>query len=212
MPGSADHRPVDPTPRSQALTALAALARADCMVVARAAPPTAGSSAAAAPGAPAAPAADPAPAAPRAGLLLAATPPLLLLLPAAAAAAPPAAIAASPACVLLLLSSSAPRRSEARWAKASASRREKPRPPRPWGRRPSKARRRWTYSDRIPLDPRSWRLGGSLLLLGARHLDPLRRWWGGLPHQWTRRGTFDTSRRPRIGGACKHSKARSQSP
>jgi len=31
-----------------------------------------------------------------------------------------------------------------------------------------------TYSDRIPLDPRTGRLGGSLLLLGARRLDPLR--------------------------------------
>jgi len=32
-----------------------------------------------------------------------------------------------------------------------------------------------TYSDRIPLDPRSGRLGGSLLLLVVRCLDPLRR-------------------------------------
>jgi len=31
-----------------------------------------------------------------------------------------------------------------------------------------------TYSDRIPLDPRSGRLGSSLLLLRARRLDPLR--------------------------------------
>jgi len=31
-----------------------------------------------------------------------------------------------------------------------------------------------TNSDRIPLDPRSGRLGGSLLLLRARRLDPLR--------------------------------------
>jgi hypothetical protein len=31
-----------------------------------------------------------------------------------------------------------------------------------------------TYSDRIPLDPRMGRLRGSLLLLGARRLDPLR--------------------------------------
>ena len=61
-----------------------------------------------------------------------------------------------------------------------------------------------TYCDRIPLDPRSRRLGGSLLLLWARHLDPLRRRRGGLPHQWTRWGALDTSRRPRIGGACKH--------
>jgi len=30
-----------------------------------------------------------------------------------------------------------------------------------------------TYCDRIPLDPRSGRLGGSHLLLGARRLDPL---------------------------------------
>jgi len=33
----------------------------------------------------------------------------------------------------------------------------------------------------FPLDPRSGRLEDSLLLLGARRLDPLRRWRGGLP-------------------------------
>ena len=54
-----------------------------------------------------------------------------------------------------------------------------------------------TYSDRIPLDPRSGRLGGSLLLLGARRLDPLRRRRGGLPRQWTRRVALDTRRRTR---------------
>jgi len=69
-----------------------------------------------------------------------------------------------------------------------------------------------TYSDRIPLDPRSGRLGGSLLLLGARRLDPLQRRRGGLPHQWTRWGALDTRRRPRIGGASKRSKVKSQSP
>jgi len=65
-----------------------------------------------------------------------------------------------------------------------------------------------TYSDRIPLDPRSGKLGGSLLFLRARHLDPVWRRWGGLPHQWTRRGALDTLRRPRNGGAYKHSKAK----
>jgi len=65
-----------------------------------------------------------------------------------------------------------------------------------------------TYCDRILLDPRSGRLGGSLLFLGARHLDPLRRRRGGLPHQWTWRGALGTGRWPRIRGACKHSKAK----
>jgi len=65
-----------------------------------------------------------------------------------------------------------------------------------------------TYSDRIPLDPGLGRLEGSLLLLGARRLDPLRQRRDGLPHQRTRWGALDTRRQPRIGGAYKHSKAK----
>jgi len=65
-----------------------------------------------------------------------------------------------------------------------------------------------TYSDRIPLDPRSWRLGGSLLLLGVRSLDPRRRRWGGLTHQGAGRGALGTGRRSGAGGAYKHTKAK----
>jgi len=68
-----------------------------------------------------------------------------------------------------------------------------------------------TYCHRIPLDPRSGRFGGSLLLLGARRLGPFRQRRGRLTHQWTGRGALGTSRRPRVGGACEHSKAKSQS-
>jgi hypothetical protein len=39
-----------------------------------------------------------------------------------------------------------------------------------------------TYNDRIPLGPRSGRLGGSLLPLGVRCLDPPWRRWGGFTH------------------------------
>ena len=49
------------------------------------------------------------------------------------------------------------------------------------------------YCDRVPLDPRSGRLGGSLLLLGASHLDPPQRWRNGLPHHGARRGVLGTS-------------------
>jgi len=68
-----------------------------------------------------------------------------------------------------------------------------------------------TYSDRIPLDPRSGRLWGSLLLLGARCLDPLRRRWGELTHQGTGRGALSTSRRSRVGGSYKTHKSKGQS-
>jgi len=68
-----------------------------------------------------------------------------------------------------------------------------------------------TYSDRIPLDPRSGRLGGSLLPLGVRCLDPLWRRWGGLTHQGTGRGALDTGRRSEVGGAYKTHKSKDQS-
>ena len=193
--------------------ATAALAVMGCVAVARAVLLTADSSAAAASRAPAAPAADPAPAAPRAGPLVVAAP-LLLLLPVVAVAAPTAAVAASPARALplpfpLLLDGVEP---------------DGPRRPLhdrgsldllvhgPGVLRKTVTAGPLTYSDRSPLDPRSGRLGGSLLLLGARRLDPLWRRRGGLPHQRTRRGALDTRRRPRIRGACKHSKAKSQLP
>ena len=133
-----DNRQAEPPPRFQALVAPVALTGVDYEVAARAVPLAADSSAIAAPGAPAAPAAGPAPAAPRVGVPLATAPPLLL--PAAAAAAPPAVVAASPARAPPP-SSSTTRQNGARWAKASALWWERPRPPRPWGRRPSKARR-----------------------------------------------------------------------
>jgi len=60
-----------------------------------------------------------------------------------------------------------------------------------------------TYSDRIPLDPRSGRLGGSLLLLGVRCLNPLWRRWGRLTHQGTGRGALGTGRRSGVRGAYK---------
>jgi len=69
-----------------------------------------------------------------------------------------------------------------------------------------------TYSDRIPLDPRSGRLEGSLLPLGVRRLDPLWQRWGRLTHQGTGRGAFGTGRRSRVGGACKMHKSKGQSP
>jgi len=68
-----------------------------------------------------------------------------------------------------------------------------------------------TYSDRIPLDPRSGRLTGSLLLLGVRSLDPRRRRWGGLTHQGTGRGALGTGRRSGVGGAYKTHKSKGQS-
>ena len=63
-----------------------------------------------------------------------------------------------------------------------------------------------TYSDRIPLDPRSGRLGGSLLPLGVRCLDPLWRRWGRLTRQGTGRGDLSTGRRSGVGGAYKTNK------
>ena len=191
-----------------------ALAGAGFAAVARAVLLTADSVVAAASGVPAAPAAGPTPVAPRAILFVVAALPFLLLRPAAVVAAPLAAVAASPARALPLPSSSSPRRSGADGPR---------RPLRDWGsldllacgagvlRKPVVARP-VTYSDRIPLGPITGRLGGSLLLLGVRRLDLLRRRRGGLPHQWTRRGALDTRRRPRNGGACKRSKAKSQSP
>ena len=67
-----------------------------------------------------------------------------------------------------------------------------------------------TYSDRIPLDPRSGRLGGSLLPLWVRCLDLLWRRWGGLAHQGTGRGALGTGRRLEVGGTYKTYKGKSQ--
>ena len=50
-----------------------------------------------------------------------------------------------------------------------------------------------TYGDRIPLDPRSGGLEGSLLPLGVRCLDPLWRRRGGFTHQGTGRGVLGAS-------------------
>ena len=67
-----------------------------------------------------------------------------------------------------------------------------------------------TYSDRIPLDPISGRLGGSLLPLGVWCLDPLWRRWGGLAHRGTGRGALGTGRRSEVGGTYKTYKGKGQ--
>ena len=69
-----------------------------------------------------------------------------------------------------------------------------------------------TYSDRIPLDPRSGRVGGSLLPLGVRCIDPLWQRWGGFAHQGTGRGALGTGRRSEVRGAYKTHKSKGQSP
>ena len=126
--GSADHRPTVPPLWSQAFAATAVLAGVGFVVAVRAALPAADSTAAAASEAPAALAAGVAPIAPRAALPTAAASLLPLPLPLPCA---------------LLLSSSSPQRSEARWARASVSRQEKPRPHHPRYGHPSRADRRW---------------------------------------------------------------------
>ena len=74
---------------------------------------------------------------------------------------------------------------------------------RPGIRRSPVAARPVTYGDRIPLDPRSGRLGGSLLSLGPRRLSLFWRRRGRLTLQGAGRGTLGASRWLRVGGAYK---------
>ena len=113
----------------------------------------------------AAPTAGPPPAAPQAVPLVAASPPLLLLLPAAVVAPHPAAVAASPARTLQPDGPRHPLRDKGSLDLLVRG---------PGVLRKPVTAGPVTYSDRIPLDPRMGRLRGSLLLLGARRLDPLR--------------------------------------
>ena len=69
-------------------------------------------------------------------------------------------------------------------------------------RRPTAARP-ITYGDRIHLDPRTRGLGGSLLPLKVRCLDPLWRRGGGLTCQGTGQGALSICRRPRVRRAYK---------
>ena len=62
------------------------------------------------------------------------------------------------------------------------------------------------YGDGIPLDPRSGRLGGSLLPLGLGRLGLFRRRQGRLRTGW---GTLSAGRRLRVGGAYKTRKQKS---
>jgi len=66
-----------------------------------------------------------------------------------------------------------------------------------------------TYGNRIPIDPRSGGLGGSLLPLGVRCLDPLWQRGRGLTHQGAGRGVLGASSWSRVGGAYKTQKQRS---